>query len=362
MAEKEATLEQELAAAVADEKEQATPVPVPNEQQPEPTPAAVSPPPPPVYRQVAQEVGFQIPDGVDEKALFQQLFTGYTRGQQAQQHLQQVLPHWSEFQSWKQSQQQPKLQTQDENKPWYSQWHNPPEFDPRWRSQITKDLDGNLVPAPGAPPDVVQRYLAYEDYRQKIADKFTSNPYEFIEQPARHLAREEAKAVYQELLREQQEKQFIQQTVNAPEMSWVHQRDQKGNIVTDFSGKPVFTPYGQAYLQSVEELYQAGVPVHLQQKYALAAVQAEYARSPEYLQSLAQPQAQPGAAQAQANEQFHAKHEQTPNMQGILPGPAQGVTPPITGQYADARDLLQQTLKDYTDKDVEAFVHQRKAG
>ena len=323
-------------------------------------PGTSAPPPTPAWREVAGELGFNIPAEADERVVLRQIMQGYSDGRRAHQQLDRVTPYWSEIEQLIASRQQerdkPAPAAKAETGPWWSDFYKEPEFDPAWSTQIVKDLSGNLVPGPGAPPDVVQKYLHYEQHRQKVADDFTRNPYAFMEKGSRHLAREEAKAVMQEMLQERQEQEYINSVVRAPEMDWLWSRNDKGDHVRDMEGHRVLSQWGERHKQHIEKAYQWGWPVQQQQEYALAMTRSEFASSPEYAQIIMQKQ-NPREA---ANEKFHQRHERKPNMAGMLPGPADGASPaaatPPPGAPLNLKDMLAKSLKDYTDDDVKDFA------
>ncbi len=83
---------------------------------------------------------------------------------------------------------------------------NVPEFDPTWKYQITQDENGQLVPAPGAPTDIVDRYNRYMDFKNQRMDEFVQDPEKFIakhiEGRTRELQEEQVKLTQAELAAE----------------------------------------------------------------------------------------------------------------------------------------------------------------
>lgn len=318
-------------------------------------PAQVAPqaetPPPPAWRTVATEMGIPIPDDAAEDQVFRNLFQGYAQGQQAYQQLQQITPQWSEFQKWQASEQarQQAEQAKAKEKPWWAEYHQVPEYDPAWENLVTRNEQGELVARPGAPFDILQKINAYENHRATVAKNLTTNPLEYLEKPTRHLAREEAKAVIAEVMREREEKSFVDRTLSSEEMKWLF--NDKPN---PFTGKKELSQWGQVYFEAARQLQPYGLPSNLEHQLALSSAQAQFSLANwDKRPSGGQPAVDPRQA---ANEKFHKQHERTPNMAAILPGPATGFTPPPTAKNMDIRDMLNKNLADYTDADVKEFL------
>ncbi|MCI0463065.1 MAG: hypothetical protein L0Z62_39460 [Gemmataceae bacterium] len=234
-------------------------------------------------RQHAPDIAGQFQD---DQSLAQYLIQQRAQALEIQrQFQQQVLPYWSEFQSYvaqqRAAQQQ---QSQSGQKPWWSQWWSPPDYDPSWESMVTRDAQGNLVAAPGAPPDVLPRWHAYQHYRRQQLEKLLSNPFTYFEEPIRHLAQQVAEQAVQRTLGSYQDQSFARDFIGQ-NAQWLYQRDQQGNVVTQptfdpQSGRtvaePVLSPAGQAFRNYVLEASQMGIgDVRAQQRYALRLLQAD---------------------------------------------------------------------------------------
>lgn len=319
----------------------------------------------PAWREVADELGFNIPDGVDEKLIFRRLMEGYSRGQQDNQRLQEITPHWSEFQKWQAQRQAEEQARQAEVKrPWWDKY-KPVEYDQNWQTLVTKDMDGNLIPAPGAPPDIVQRLRTAELKRQELASRLTdpSKPFAWLEdEPVKEYLGQLFQEQYQRLREQERAAEFARNTIGSPDMAWLFSHDKDGNRVATPDGRPVLSEHGQVYQQSVNELYGFGIPPEVQHKYAQAMARAEYAinilKNQATQQNPTAETAKPkGTARQQRNEAFHAAHERAPNMAANIPGPAEGFSaPPTNTQNLDLRDLLTQALKDASDEDVRQYA------
>lgn len=320
-------------------------------------------PPPPAWREVASELNFTIPEDMDEKAVFRQLMEGFSQGSQAQRQLQEITPHWSEFQKFRQQQEEQAraAKAKEQEQPWWHQFHKPVDYDPKWEQLIGQDADGNLIPKPGAPLDIVQRYKAAQDARANLAAKMTdpTNPFGWLEGPVTHLAEQKAEAIYKKLREQEKAAEYAKQVVTSEEMRWLYQFDKNNQPVTDQYGRPALSPLGNTYQQAVSQLQQYNLPLPLQHQFALSQARAEYAMS--QLQQTPPAQAAPQAPQQtpreRANEKMYAQHERQPNMAGLLPGPADRVSAPLQETaMSTITDMLAADLKDYTDKDVRDFA------
>lgn len=182
--------------------------------------------------------------------------------------------HEAEFQAWMQwngQQQQPPPQADGEQAP---------EWNPAWRYQITQDAQGNLVPVPGAPADVVQKYRNYYEWRERRMDEIARNPEKFAD----HALKGQL-----ERLREEQ-RQLLQQEVqqtreHAAIQSWGASVRDKLFIGGDPNSGP--SQLGQRF----QEIYQnklVGMPdglAKLQTAYEFAAAEQPKAKPPRKVPS-----------------------------------------------------------------------------
>lgn len=204
----------------------------------------------------------------------------------------EVQPHWDEFQRFRQEQ-------ADRQKPAKEPWWKPPEYDPRWATQIVRDpTTGELRAAPGAPPGVVDRYLGAAEHSRNFLEKFSFDPIgairpgleEVIQESARSLVQQEVAAVREQMLA----KELLAQNA-----AWMYQQGP--------NGQPVATPYAHVYAETVQQLTQRGVhDLTLQNEIA-----RDRARIAMLQDQLRQQQGQapagaasPQAAQAAANQNF----------------------------------------------------------
>lgn len=197
--------------------------------------------------------------------------------QQVQPHFQQYLANQKAFQDWQAAQQ--KTQQQPGQKPWYSEFYQPPEYNPQWESMLTRDADGNITALPGTPPDVLAKYQQWASFRQQQVQKFANNPYEFMEPAIKHLAKQIAEETIGQRLGQQSEVQFAKNFL-AENAGWLYERTPQGQAAVDpMTWQPLLSKWGNSFRDYVQEAEQKlGIKTaEGQQKYALALVQRDYA-------------------------------------------------------------------------------------
>ena len=268
----------------------------------------------------------------DEAAL-RHLIGQATQAQQAQAYANRYLQHAQAFEQYLSQQQA----AQQPAKP--SFW-NPPEFNPAWRGLVTKDPDtGEMRLAPGAPPDILPKMLAYDQYRRDFADRLLSDPVTTLKPFVEDVAKEIAQGMIGQTMGSYQDQvwtdNFIQQN-----STWLHARDDKGQVVMDpFSRKPLLSPVGERFRSYVEQLHQSGVTnIRIQEQQARALVERDVAMA-----QLAQIQA--GQQNQQIKSNFLAQNNlRQPNQSGTLvPAPGQ---PPPAGQGLSLAQRLSQRFRE----------------
>lgn len=224
----------------------------------------------------------------DDQALLHHLLQQsqqYPQIAEAARYGQAVMPHWQEIQNFLKSR-QPGQTVQpgqgaaagQPGDPWHKQFWSPPEYDAAWEKQILRDGAGNLVPAAGAPPDVVQKYLTYKAFREKTVDQMMANPFEFFAPAIKHLARQEAEAIAKQQLGQLTDSQFVEGFISQNK-DWLYARDAAGNAIMDPTnrGVPVLSEWGQRFKGYVEQAQKLGIGrLQDQQEFALTAVQRDF--------------------------------------------------------------------------------------
>lgn len=241
----------------------------------------------------------------DDRALAQYLLAERERAQQLQPYApyaQQYAQHAAEFQQFLAQRQADaqRARDQQQNKPWWAPHWQAPEYDPNWESMVRTDEHGNVVPGPGAPPDVAAKYLNALQFRQQQAKKFLDNPYTFLEPGIKTLAQQVAEQAVQQHLGGYRDQVFAQ-NFTQQNAGWLYQQTQDGRVATDPFGQPLLSPQGQQFAGYVRHASERmGLQdVRAQQEFALAMVQRDW-----YAAQVQQQQAASGQARQQANQQF----------------------------------------------------------
>lgn len=119
---------------------------------------------------------------------------------------------------------------------------------------------GGVRAIPGAPADLVPRFLQHQASRRAAMDQLLNDPAKvlmpLIQQEALRIAQEQATQVNQQAAQMQ-----IAQQIQAQNEPWLYQRGPDGNAVVDVMGKKVFTPEGQLYLSHIEKLHNNGTGI-----------------------------------------------------------------------------------------------------
>jgi len=123
--------------------------------------------------------------------------------------MRQYEQDFQQYLAWRQQQQ---AQAQPPSQPGTQE---KPEFDPNWRYMVTRDEQGNLVPVPGAPADVVQKLQRAQEYIQtRIQDLIFNQepvPPEHVIAQAQQAAQQVAMSTIQQQIAEQQAHSEMQQ-------------------------------------------------------------------------------------------------------------------------------------------------------
>ncbi len=222
------------------------------------------------------------------------------QSRQLQELRQQVTPHWDQFRTWQQKEQE-RQQAEAAQK---NQWWKPPEWDPAWRQHVQRNPQtGAIEPVPGAPAGIVEKYLNAVEHQRGFLEKFSMDPMGAIKPGLQQLIQEEAAKMVREQLGGYQQQQSVQSFIQE-HSGWLHERDGQGNLVQNpMTGVPQLSVWGQQFANHVRKAESLGMPLAAQQEYVLAAVQRDYA--------VAQIKAaSPAAQNADAKEQFLEKAEE----------------------------------------------------
>jgi hypothetical protein len=268
-------------------------------------------------RAMAAQMGFaQANQFQDDKTFMEAILGQAQAASAAQAQLQNVQNYQAALQQAQaMAQQQRQAAAAPAAKPLNAIW-NPPEFNPQWNSLVRNDEKGVPTLIPGAPADILPKFLAYQQYRQNFAEKFLSNPEETLMPLINATADERAREMVRKEIDARQEQHYIQSFVQ-DNSGWLHQKDAQGQVVRNQqNGQPVLSPAGQRFQQYVTQAANNGITG--------VRGQEEYART--YLQRDILISQQNAAAQAGASHQAVVDANRRPNMAGMTVQP--GVVPP----------------------------------
>lgn len=223
-------------------------------------------------------------------------------------------------------------------------WWKPPQWNEADLQFLARDEKGNIVAAPGAPPDLPFKYQQYQRWQAETMAKFLRDPIGTIRPGLEKVVRETAEKIAAEKLQGYDERQYATQFVQG-QQAWMYELDQNKQPLRDTFGRPVLSPAGQAFASYVQ--YAQGTlgirDVRQQQQYAQAMVERDaLARMYGQQGAAGAPAAGGAAAQnpAQANEDV--KRQALAGGARRLPGAGGGGQAPTRrpdGRTARAKDL-----------------------
>jgi len=293
-------------------------------------------------RAMAAQMGFaQANQFQDDKSFMEALLGQAQQAQAAQAQLQNVQNYQAALaQAQAMAQQQRQAAAAPAPKALNAIW-NPPEFNPQWNSLVRNDEKGVPTLIPGAPAEILPKFLAYQQYRQNFAEKFLSNPEETLMPLINATADERAREMVRKEIDARQEQHYIQSFVQ-DNSAWLHAKDNQGQVLRNQNGQPVLSPAGQRFQQYVAQATNSGIVGVRQQE--------EYART--YLQRDILVSQQNAAAQAGASHQAVVDANRRPNMAGMTVQP--GVAPPPSVGSSLAQQL-QSALQAHGITDTDTY-------
>lgn len=224
--------------------------------------------------------------------------------------------HQADFHKWLQEREAPPAPKQED---WTAElgW-KPPEWNPAWQTMIRDDGNGNIVPAPGAPPDVVAKYNAYRAFRAEQADRLLQNPYEYMQPAIKHWAEKIAQDIVQRELSQYRNQQDADRFV-AEASPWLYVNENGQPKVEKvfnpqtgrYEARKVLSPWGELFGDKVaqrQRWYQEkGIPIDQEEmkQWAMTQVQIAYLMSQAQQPSApAAPAEPPKTPREQANDDF----------------------------------------------------------
>lgn len=251
----------------------------------------------------------------------------------------QVYPHLSEFQNWRQQQAQSRQQPATP-----ASWWKKPEYDPRWQTQLTRDpATGQIVPVQGADPSIVGKYHQWMEHRQNFLDKFAQDPINAIEPGIKEIVASLVQPMLQQAMHVQQEAQNAQQLVSQ-HADWLHERDANGRYVTDAFGNKLLSVWGQRYAGYVNQAQQMGLnSTASAHTYAMGLVERDFLQA-QYRAAQQQTQTQAQGAQVKTDFVNAARH--IPNVGSATAAGTNGAPtrPALPRNGADLAQLLRSRM------------------
>jgi hypothetical protein len=272
----------------------------------------------------------------DDQALLQHLVLQQRQAAQAQElagYGRQVIGNWPAVQKFLAEQQAAQQQqSQRPEDPWFKEFWQPPEWNPAWEKLVLRDAQGNLHPAPGAPPDIVQRYTQYQQFRTQQAEKLMQNPFEFFGPAIQKLARTEAERLAKETLGAHTDQQFANDFIQK-NADWLYAQDPntKQTIFDPMSRQPVLSQWGARFRDYVSQAHSQGVKgVRETQEWALKATQLDYLLAQQQAGQVGGgPAAGAGGAAAAGAAQPPASPRQQANQQFLNAAPGAAHQPNV---------------------------------
>lgn len=278
-------------------------------------------------------------------------------------HINEYLTNSKEFQAFRQERQKQQAAPSQVKKDVWSDYWQPPEYNPSWERHLITNPDGTRGWAKDTPPEVIAKAQAYANFRTEQAEKLISNPHAFIEPTViAHATRIANEIIEQRLGKQQgfsQAQSFISQN-----QGWIFDIDPQtkqpktANVFDPQTGGyrsvPVMTPLGKKFQEYATQEHERQVKRGYTDDQevtdiAMAKIQRDFAVSEmERLQQGAQPPATPGAPaktpQQAANDKFLDKAN--PAGRGAArPAAANGNATPIEPKVTK-RNLEKQLLAD----------------
>lgn len=340
----------------------ATPAPVSTTSTPIAAAATPSTPVQPSWLSSLREKGIDL--GSDEAGALgklAELHTNYSKLAPIAPYAQQYVQHAAEFSKFLAERQKAAAPAPGPDAPFYSKYWQPPEFNPAWERMLDVDANGNIVAKAGTPPDVLPKYLAHQQFRKEQAEKFLSNPHEYLKETISHLAREEAQKIVQAQFGQVDTRRSVNDFMQQNE-SWLFDRDASGQAVTQsqfnphtgqYEQKPKLSQWGSAFANYVREEseYQAasGMPqdINRQRDVAMAKIQRDVAiwklnnQGNGAATGTPTAQAPPVDPQQAANQRFLQQN----NPAAGIPAAAGNSTPAPAAGKRNLADMLRENFK-----------------
>lgn len=151
-----------------------------------------------------------------------------------------------------------------------------PEWNPAWNQLIVVGPDGRPSLVAGADPSILPKFIAYQEYRSRVADALISQPEKVIGPLVERAAAEVARKQVEEYAAAQGAQAYVDKVIRE-NTSWLHQRDENGNVILGPSGLPLLTPEGKRFQELLFQAESLGIAdMRAQERYAKDMMRSEY--------------------------------------------------------------------------------------
>jgi hypothetical protein len=221
-----------------------------------------------------------------------------------------------------------------------------PEFNNAWLSMVERTADGNIQLRPGADPSILPKIHAYQQYRDEVAQKLTTDPMGYLKPIIEHYAGEKAQALVEQQFAKMQADQYANSVIQQ-NADWMCQKDSNGRyLLNPATGMPMLSQAGERYAFYVKKAADRGMPQDMQVEYANALLSRD----------LYAPQAQSAAAVAQGDQAKQAIIQQmnrNGNRDGSMLGGTGNPAPP-QNENLSITERLRYALRNHSDADFAA--------
>lgn len=208
----------------------------------------------PSFRDILSQRNINVPDDVNEVEYLGRMLDQFgqfnQRYQQERQQYQQQLAQYQYMLQQQRPQPQQEAQKPQELKGLLAHFNKVPDWDDNWAALVRRNEQNELVPIPGAAPDLPQRILERQRWEERAQRLFFENPQQFIY---------EAMQAHPEFSKPQQELQQLRQ-----EFAAYQDKVLADQVVTKlrpqiYGENNQLTPQGQAYIAVVQAMRDAGI-------------------------------------------------------------------------------------------------------
>jgi hypothetical protein len=285
------------------------------------------------------------------------------RLRQVEPYAQAFQQHAPQFMEYLRGQEKAATPAAPQEQSWDQGFWNPPEFNPAWEKLLKRDEQGNIVAVPGAPPDIVPKFLAYAQYQNDFVERFRSSPTKtlqpIIDARAEQIAEKAIKKHLAALQETQATQQFLQE-----HSSWLYEKDANGQVrhepqVHPITGVmqnvPVLSSHGKKFQEEAARIAQQQQKrgysdIEEQKRLAMQQIQLDYALA-EIQRLKGQPTAGPGQTVLETTNQKFLKQNNAPGKK--RPGSNSATTTPQVNNRINLEQAMREVFQENGNPTVE---------